>query len=230
MSDELISWNEAVARVGRARFGQEWVGNLTHRERYLIDEYGDQSQPSSIHPGVIRFVNSKRLHLSPSLAEELAQAEDRKRWKVKQDLFAFDWLQRYGLRRDHHRDPVNRTVLDAMIEQHIAGRSQPKPVELAAAQEIQRREKKTLDEMRKDAVAALNRHKDLDLKRQGYLSRQKDHVTAAMDDLTREFPRNHLTREEVNEIAGLQEYRDHRRSPGNPHGRPHRRPSSNPRP
>jgi hypothetical protein len=85
-----ISWSEAVTRVGRKKYGADWIGSLTEREQYLVDQYcevpvpGRPSIPPKVRP------------LGATLEDEVGRADDRRRWKVIQDEYATKWLRACG--------------------------------------------------------------------------------------------------------------------------------------
>jgi hypothetical protein len=85
-----ISWREAVTRVGREKFGTDWIGSLTEREKYLVDQYcgfpvpGRPSIPPKVRP------------LGATLEDEVGRAHDRRRWKATQGEYATKWLRACG--------------------------------------------------------------------------------------------------------------------------------------
>jgi hypothetical protein len=102
---ESISWSEAFTRVGRAKYGSEWIGRLTEREQYLIDEYcvvTVSEARSSILPGHASYLADgksvwfKRSPLGATLQDEVGCADDRRRWKVVQDEYVMKWLADNG--------------------------------------------------------------------------------------------------------------------------------------
>jgi hypothetical protein len=96
--NEAITWNEAVERVGRAKYGSDRIIRLTEREQYLIDQYGDEvvSGRSSILPGKVSWLQLKSRPRSVTVHEEVGRAEDRRRWKTIQDDYVRRWLTKNG--------------------------------------------------------------------------------------------------------------------------------------
>jgi hypothetical protein len=95
---EFISWGEAFARVGREKYGSHWIGRLTEREQYLIDQYCDVpvAERSSILPGHAVWTRRKLRPLGATLEDEVGRADDRRRWKVIQDEYVTKWLTDHG--------------------------------------------------------------------------------------------------------------------------------------
>ena len=86
MSDETIPYHEAIALVGRALYGDDWVGSLSPRAKWLLEEYGERRSG---------LFDMKKIAFSRTLQEEVAAAEDRQRWMEAQYDKAIEWLAKY---------------------------------------------------------------------------------------------------------------------------------------
>jgi hypothetical protein len=71
-----------IARIGKAKFGAGWIGNLAERERWLIKRYIEPQHgaASSILPGTITYVGPGGPFVPVNdlaLAAEVERARDR---------------------------------------------------------------------------------------------------------------------------------------------------------
>jgi hypothetical protein len=116
--NDYISYREAIVRVGQALFGQEWIGSLSHRQKWLINEYGPQQLPSSILPGHVAYVTN--LVTTPKLLEESELAKDRERWMHRQYSQAGDWLAE---RKITHEKAIQRSIFEAAFSEAFSPRN-----------------------------------------------------------------------------------------------------------
>jgi hypothetical protein len=103
-----VSWKEAAASVGQAKYGADWI-ELTERERWLIGER---------KPGEYGY----RL-LNAAEKEEIDRSNDRFRRKVSQEDYVYEWLRQNGfapprVNRLSLEEKLNR---DSRIERTAAG-------------------------------------------------------------------------------------------------------------
>jgi hypothetical protein len=113
-----LSIDNAARRVGEAMFGDDWIDQITKREKWLIDRYvegrGTQA-PSSIFPGRITYVGHGRswveLPRDPALVAEVDRARDRRDWCDQQWALAFDWLEEHGF--DLEATGIDEDTFDA---------------------------------------------------------------------------------------------------------------------
>jgi hypothetical protein len=108
-----ISWSEAVIRVGRQKYGSDWIGSLTEREQYLVEQYcevpvpGGPSIPPRVRP------------LGATLEDEVGRTDDRRRWKVIQDEYANKWLRACGFSYPR----VNLSDLNLNLQEDLVNQS-----------------------------------------------------------------------------------------------------------
>src|SRR5215469_1359636 len=108
MPVRTISLDAAVDRVGKAGFRAGWIGELTPRERWLVERYIDQrhtdySAPSSILPNEIMFFGPGGPVVpvnDPRLRGEVERARDRREQMDDQYDRVFDWLEAHGFDPD----------------------------------------------------------------------------------------------------------------------------------
>jgi hypothetical protein len=96
-----ISLDNASVRIGEAKFGADWIGKLTERERWLIKRYVERRHqtPSSILPGEITLVGPGGPKIpvnDPKLASEVERARDRLEQMNDQYDEVYDWLEDRG--------------------------------------------------------------------------------------------------------------------------------------
>jgi hypothetical protein len=77
-----ISLEEASARAGKAKFGADWIGKLTERERWLVKRYVEpqHDSASTFLPGTITYVGPGGPFVpvnDSTLAAEVERARDR---------------------------------------------------------------------------------------------------------------------------------------------------------
>jgi hypothetical protein len=112
----FISWIEAFTRVGRAKYGSDWIDRLTEREKYLIDQYCDVP----VEGGLPEYSVSKPRKARPigaALEDEVGRADDRRRFKIVQDEYASKWLKANGFRSTYPR--VNLFDLNTKIQEEF---------------------------------------------------------------------------------------------------------------
>jgi hypothetical protein len=102
-----ISIEDAAQRVGRAIFGDDWIGAITTRERWLIERYVEgrpDPSPSSILAGRTTWIMGGRpwaeYPRDPALVAETERARDRDDWCKAQWDQAFSWLEDHGFDGD----------------------------------------------------------------------------------------------------------------------------------
>jgi hypothetical protein len=104
----------AIGRVGRARYGADWVGALTQRERWLLARYLDDVIASgSILSGGITYIGPGGRYPrtnDPGLAAEVERARDRRDWMEAQYDAVFDWLETRGF--DPHSDLIDQAEFE----------------------------------------------------------------------------------------------------------------------
>jgi hypothetical protein len=96
-----ISLNDASVRIGEAKFGADWIGKLTERERWLIKRYVERrhQSPSSILAEEIAFVGPGGPKIpvnDPKLVSEVERARDRLEHMNDQYDEVYDWLKDRG--------------------------------------------------------------------------------------------------------------------------------------
>jgi len=98
-----ISTKEAAARVGAAIYGDDWIGTLPIREKWLIERYIKgvrSSSPSSLLPSSVTYSIAGRIWAEypsdPALVAEVERARDRRDWMDEQQDSARDWLESHG--------------------------------------------------------------------------------------------------------------------------------------
>lgn len=92
-----ISLDDASGRIGRAKFGADWIGKLTERDRWLIKRY--VQMPSSNRPGGITYIGPGGPIVpvnDRALAAEVERARDRHEQMNDQYDQVFSWLEDHG--------------------------------------------------------------------------------------------------------------------------------------
>jgi hypothetical protein len=98
---------EAKERVAHALYGDDWIGELTQREKWLLKHYRQylpqhlHHLPASLLPGGITYVGGGMgisTALTPSLREELARALDRQEWMIEQYEKVEQWFADRGFK------------------------------------------------------------------------------------------------------------------------------------
>jgi hypothetical protein len=110
MSTDTISYGEALERVGRALYGKDWIGRLSHRERWLLDASPIKPAKGSILPG--HFIVNTDIQLTPELSAELGAAKDRQRRMQAQYGLVKQWLERRGWRS---RRPISKAQFERAV-------------------------------------------------------------------------------------------------------------------
>ena len=103
-----------------AMFGDDWVGAITKRERWLLKRYveglGDPSTSSILRGGTSWVIGGRpwaEYPSDPALVAETERAGDRNDWCNDQWEQALDWLQDHGF--DTDADVVDRAALEAAM-------------------------------------------------------------------------------------------------------------------
>jgi hypothetical protein len=97
MGDDISS-AEAARRVGAAMYGDEWIGDLTNREKYLITRYVEGYPRVRVVKIVVRGREWVEYPSEPTLMAEVERARDRRDWREYQLGEAYDWLDGHGFR------------------------------------------------------------------------------------------------------------------------------------
>jgi hypothetical protein len=108
MSEETLPTDDAIERVGRRLYGGDWIGELTKRERWLIERYIEggvrRNRSSVIRPVTTSYIISGRnwadVPGDPALMAEADRACDRRDWMDAQFEAACDWLEEQGFDLD----------------------------------------------------------------------------------------------------------------------------------
>jgi hypothetical protein len=115
-----LSRKDAWLRVARARYGNDWIGRLNERERWLIDWYveGKHRARSSVLPGHIRFIDPHgrdwaNVPGDSALCAEIEKACDRRNWMWAQADWVLDWFERHGFSADD--SPINKTRFEKAL-------------------------------------------------------------------------------------------------------------------
>lgn len=127
MSKTIIPYREAIARVGQAIYGDNWIGSLSSRQEWLLEEYADEKSYGLF---TIIIYNTKRSKLTPSLLDEFTKAEDRGNWMHAQYDEARYWLSDRGMT---HAAPINRIAFTAAFSKAFGRKVETKsPLEIEA--------------------------------------------------------------------------------------------------
>ncbi len=115
--------DDAIKRVGRGLYAGDWIGELSERERWLIERYIDGSRRDrgcTILPGATSYVVGRRQWAevpgAPALMAEADRSRDRRDWMEAQYEAVFDWLENRGFDLDSDR------VDEARFEQAFTAR------------------------------------------------------------------------------------------------------------
>jgi hypothetical protein len=97
-----ISIDEAVKRVGRAIYGDDWISSFTKREEWLVEHYIDgrthSGAQASTMPGRTTYsvAGWAEYPWESALLAEVTKARDRRNWSKEQEDEVFDWLEGHG--------------------------------------------------------------------------------------------------------------------------------------
>jgi hypothetical protein len=101
--ENRVSIGEAIARVGAAIYGADWINGFSERERWLIETYvGASARPCRERIGTqhTRYGVSDRpwnmVPTDPKLISEIERAYDRLLWSDRQCNRILDWLDSHG--------------------------------------------------------------------------------------------------------------------------------------
>ena len=104
---ERIPLNQARSRVGMAMYGANWIGQLTERERWLLERYVEPKVREVNLAELLTQPPSNELRLRsrpwinddppPALRSEIDQAKDRHEWRLSQHRRVSDWLVQHGM-------------------------------------------------------------------------------------------------------------------------------------
>ena len=116
-----ITIDAALEDVGRAIYGDDWIGSLTDREDWLIRRYVEGVVPtveaSSIMPSSVRWVIAGRPWAEypgdQKLVNEVEQARDRRDYMKEQSERAFEWLEDHGF--DRNTSSLDREALSGAL-------------------------------------------------------------------------------------------------------------------
>jgi hypothetical protein len=154
-----ISWVVAVRNLGRALLGEDWIGELTQREQWLIKWHGPgrtlvvQSEPS-ILPGRASYVANLGRDLEPKSQELIAEVErarDRHHWKEAQYRDVLDWLKRNGFdpaADDFSREEFERAFRRIFGELLLTPQTTARPIVALPQETSKKRAVKNYDEKR----------------------------------------------------------------------------------
>lgn len=137
-SDATLPMDDAIRRVGRGLYGGDWIGELTERERWLIEQYIDgprKDRGSTILPGAISYmVGGRRWSEVPgdsALMAEADRARDRRDWMEAQCEAVFDWFESRGF--DLDSDRIDKARFDvALAAPHKRGAADRQPAHKAS--------------------------------------------------------------------------------------------------
>jgi hypothetical protein len=120
-----VSIDGAARLVGRAMFGDDWVGAITTRERWLIERYvegrrGPSPSSTSWMMGGRRWAEYPS---DPALVVETERARDRDDWQNDQWEQALDWLEDNGF--DTTADSVDQGELEGAIAKAFPQSAKP---------------------------------------------------------------------------------------------------------
>jgi hypothetical protein len=90
MKVDRISREAALELVGKALYGNDWIGNLSAREAWLVSRY-----PPVLYP-VSSSASLFERGPGPALAAEVGHALDRQEWMEEQYREAKGWLAGHG--------------------------------------------------------------------------------------------------------------------------------------
>ena len=125
-----VSIDDAARLVGQAIFGDDWVGAITRRERWLLERYVEARRapsPSSILAGQITYTMGGRRWAEypsdPALVAETERARDRDDWRNDQREQSLDWLENHDF--DTDADVVDRVALEAAMAKAFPQSAKP---------------------------------------------------------------------------------------------------------
>jgi hypothetical protein len=97
-----IGFPDAVAQVGRAMFGDEWIGELllTEREEFLITRYVEKYLVGAVPAHTYAILGREWVEYpdNPALVAEVEHARDRMDWREHQVIAANQWLNDHNFR------------------------------------------------------------------------------------------------------------------------------------
>jgi hypothetical protein len=109
----FISIDDAVARVGRAKFGERWIGWLTEDEDWLYRRYVEGTaarEASSIIPGMITFMSTeggiRRWDWPDALRKEIELARNQHDRMEDQYAQVDEWLEEHDFDPNAERLPA----------------------------------------------------------------------------------------------------------------------------
>jgi hypothetical protein len=102
---KTVTYDDAVSRVGAAKFGAEWIGNLTHREEWLLQSfappkttpvYGNYVARQVTAPGFMNYFagDTDRRPQFPGNDAEYSEASKRSAFRQWQLEEVNQWLSR----------------------------------------------------------------------------------------------------------------------------------------
>jgi hypothetical protein len=97
-----IGFPDAVQQVGRAMFGDEWIGELmlTEREEFLITRYVEKYPVGAVPARTYTIRGREWVEYpdNPALVAEVEHARDRMDWREHQVIAANQWLNDHNFR------------------------------------------------------------------------------------------------------------------------------------
>jgi hypothetical protein len=104
-----IDIGDAARRVGAVMYGDEWIGDITEREKYLISRYVEGYRSLTVAPPkfVVRGRDWVEYPSDPILVVEVERARDRRDWREHQFAEAYDWLDDHNF----HLPPIDSDAL-----------------------------------------------------------------------------------------------------------------------
>ena len=104
-----IDIGDAARRVGAVMYGDEWIGDITEREKYLISRYVEGYRSLTVAPPkfVVRGSDWVEYPSDPALVVEVERARDRRDWREHQLAEAYDWLDDHNF----HLPPIDSDAL-----------------------------------------------------------------------------------------------------------------------
>jgi hypothetical protein len=110
MIASTILREDAVERLGKAIYGEEWIEGLSHRQWWLMDTYQSASTSSAVFPGT--------LIAPPAIQNELDLALDRLAWMESQLDACHNWLINTGFPED--LKDLNRADFDSRFAEYFS--------------------------------------------------------------------------------------------------------------
>jgi len=104
-----IDTADAARRVGAVMYGDEWISDITEREKYLITRYVEGYRGFTVAPPkfVVRGRDWVEYPSDPALVAEVERARDRRDWREHQLAEAYDWLDDHNF----HHAPIDSCAL-----------------------------------------------------------------------------------------------------------------------